>query len=105
MENETVLSVFVKKVIDENLGMIVVFDDEGSIIYLNEAMKNEVEYADGEVDIRKIFVSLIPEDMTIPAFMERQGHETAETVVYRKNNTCFSAHVSYTHKRDHETVL
>ena len=91
MENETVLSIFVKKVIDENLGMIVVFDDEGSIIYLNEAMKNEVEYAEGEVDIRKIFVSLIPEGMTIPAFMERQGHETAETVVYRKNNTCFSA--------------
>lgn len=91
MENGTVLSVFLKKVMDENLGMIIVFDDEGEIIYLNEAMKKEVEYAQGEADIRKIFVSLIPEDMSIPEFMEQKGCETAETVVYRKNNTCFSA--------------
>ncbi len=95
MDNKEIISSVLKKILDENIGIIIIFNDDGTIIYINETGKKEVEYNINDIDIRTLFVSFFPEDVEISEFMESLNGKIVETVVYRKNNTCFNvlAHV------------
>ncbi|MCI8805640.1 MAG: PAS domain-containing protein [Clostridiales bacterium] len=90
MYNKEVLSIVLKKIVGENIGIIVIFDDDGKIIYMNETGKKELEYDIQDTDIQTLFMSFFPEDMTISEFIKSLSDKIIETVVYRKNNTCFN---------------
>jgi len=93
MDNKEVESIVIKKILGENIGIIIIFNDEGKILYMNETGKKELECNTDtqSIDIRSLFVSLFPGDKTISEFMESLNGDTFETVVHRKNNTCFNA--------------
>ena len=47
-----------RTVLDGILGTVLVFNDKGVVIYINDSGKDELGYKDGEVDIREIFATL-----------------------------------------------
>lgn len=93
MEDKTVLSGAVKRVLDENVGIILAFNDEGTLIYMNRMGEEELGYTVGETDIRDIFSHLVSGEEALSSLVKEMSGKNISTVVYRKNNTCFSAAV------------
>ena len=71
--------------LENAIEMIIIQDKNGIILYSNSGCNEELGYEQGLVNHR--VVDVIPEEL------ELENGYVAETMVYRKNRTCFSATV------------
>lgn len=94
----------IRKVFDENLGITLVFNDEGDVVYLNEAAKKELGFEDGEVNIRDIFAVLFAENVSVQDFVSDTEGKVTTATAYRKNYTCFTAEIKTVRMTSEEDV-
>lgn len=82
-----------RRVFDDILSILLVFDNKGIVIYINEAGRKELNYEANEVNIQEILSTLFDDDTDIESFMANASDKVIETPVYRKNYTCFNAEI------------
>ena len=72
--------------------MIIVFDETGNILFSNRAANFELGYEEGlkNVNLRTIMRQQFPQDRN---FSVEAIRGIIETVLYRKNNTCFPVRI------------
>lgn len=82
--------------LENNLGIIIAFDNEGIVRFINSIGREELNYNCDEVRITDIFVSLLGEEVeNLDYFVKSMNGTLIKTVAYRKNNTCFPAAVRF----------
>ena len=82
-----------RTILDGILGTVLVFNDKGVVIYINDSGKDELGYKDGEVDIKEIFATLFNGNIGISEFIKYTVGNVKNIPVYRKNCTCFNAQI------------
>lgn len=91
MENTMTMS----SLLENNLGIIIAFDNEGIVRFINNIGREELNYNNDEVKITDIFVSLLEKEENLEDFVRSRNGTLIKTVVYRKNKTCFPAAVRF----------
>lgn len=91
MDTSMFLPDSMKLVFDNILSIVLLFDDNGNITYINEPGKSELGYEANDVNIRDIFPMLLSENTSVSFFTENAAQKITNVTVYRKNHTCFNA--------------
>lgn len=81
----------IHEVLDNILGSIVVFGDDGKITFINRVGIEELGYHSVDTDITSILSMLFHNHMNISDYIKTIDGTQIRTSVYRKNNTCFPA--------------
>lgn len=79
----------IHEVLDNILGSIVVFGDDGKITFINRVGIEELGYHSVDTDITSILSMLFHNHMNISDYIKTIDGTQIRTSVYRKNNTCF----------------
>ncbi len=81
----------IQNLLKNQYGMTVVFDNQGSLLYISQNGEEELGYQQQNTNIRQICKPMFPQDMDIESRVEKINGREVHTVVYRSNGTCFSA--------------
>lgn len=82
-----------QELLDNSLGILIAFDDEGNVIFLNLTAINETGYHADEVRINQIFSQIFEDEKSIVETVKKRRGESISTVAYRSNFTCFPAKI------------
>lgn len=78
-----------------DLGIIIAFDDQGKVTFLNGIAKEELDYQENSVCISDIFTALFDEKCDYDEYVRAKQGQPLKTVAYRKNNTCFPVTIRF----------
>lgn len=81
----------IKDVLYHSLELLIAFDQSGKIILLNEKSVKELGYKDKEADIKDVLPRLFSDGRQYEDVIEGLEQNEQNTIVYRKNQTCFPA--------------
>lgn len=88
-------SVFID-IANDVLGIIVTFDKNGKIVMLNRSAEEELGYREGEeVYVWDIFRPIFHKPTDLAEFIEQNRNHQIESVIYRKNKTCFPVELRF----------
>ncbi len=82
---------YLDRIADILFEFLIVFEDDGTIVHVNEIVCSSLMYDDGESigNIEKIFPSLFYREGDSLIFRDDMDGHVIDTVAYRSNNTCF----------------
>lgn len=93
--------------LDHALEMVLVFGNDGTIIYANPAAKEQLEF--GEDIYNRFIDDVFPNEfqtMTSSFVMKKDfSKETMNLVAYRRNQTCFSVRASFTKVQESPAIF
>ena len=86
-----------RSLLENNLGMIIAFDGQGTVTFLNGIAREELDYRQGKkkISVEDIFPTLIRENCNYDEYVNSVQGQLIKTVAYRKNNTCFPVMIRF----------
>lgn len=83
------------QITDQMLDILLLFHENGKILYANQNAKREFGYEDGfeTFSIRDLFPILLQQIDDFREYAANQKDEQIETIAYRKNQTCFPVEI------------
>lgn len=88
--------------LDNALGIMMVFMENGQVLFLNETGKKELGYQAKPISLLQIFPNLLDEEKDISAQIAKQAGQEIHLPVYRANRTCFPGRLRYAMTRVEE---
>ena len=85
------VSSMVNEVLNNSLGIVIVFNDKGEVSFLNQVGIEELGYQPEESDIAGMAATVFRELNNYVADAKAFEGKKIKTTIYRKNNTCFPA--------------
>ena len=82
-----------RNIFDHIFCVMLVFDDNGVITYINESGKKQLGYNEREVNIQEILPTLFTDEIDIAMFVINAADKVVYAPAYRKNCTCFNADI------------
>ena len=81
-----------EKLFDTSMELLVTFNEEGNILFINKTGKKELRYQNIEtLNIRKILMPLFNQSSSLKEVISEIGDRKVDTVIYRGDLTCFHA--------------
>lgn len=86
-----------RSLLENNLGMIIAFDGQGTVTFLNGIAREELDYRQGKkkISVEDIFPTLIRGNCNYDEYVNSVQGQLIKTVAYRKNNTCFPVMIRF----------
>ena len=86
-----------RSLLENNLGMIIAFDGQGTVTFLNGIAREELDYRQGKkkISVEDIFPTLIRENCNYDEYVNSVQGQLIKTVAFRKNNTCFPVMIRF----------
>lgn len=85
------------KIVEETIEVVLVFNENGDILFGNRTAKEKLKYNEGEfqkINMNRIFrQEFQTEDGGYFPFQKEKIFEKSETAMYRKNSSCFLANI------------
>lgn len=83
--------------VDNALEMVIMFAEDGRVLYTNKSAQKKLEYKDACTDIyvKDIFPGEFQDEDIQRKMQELAGEEAGNMMAYRGNRTCFSAKVRF----------
>lgn len=81
--------------LENDLGIIIAFDNNGLLRFINNIGREDLQFDNNEVMITDIFTVLFDGESSYDEFVKAMSGRLIKTVAYRKNNTCFPIAVRF----------
>ncbi len=85
----------IEYLLDHVLGIIMVFNENGNIIFLNEAGRKELAYQQPHIDLRQIIPGFFDGEADIAEQLKEKAGIEYKLSFYRENQTCFPGRFRY----------
>ena len=87
-------TVVFEELLDMSMEMLIIFNNQGNIVFMNQKGKDELGYQNFEkVDIRQIMIPIFHNDVDIKEKVKELEGKKADTIIYRSDLTCFHAFI------------
>lgn len=90
----------IEYLLDNALGIMMVFREDGDVLFLNETGKKELGYQERAIRLEQIFPGLLDEEQDIPLQILQKAGTEIRLPVYRANMTCFPGRLRYAMTRE-----
>lgn len=84
-----------KSILDNSLEIVMVFDEQGKILFLNEMGEKELGFQTVPSSLKQILPEITKEDGTLTEEIKKKAGSEIRLTVYRANTTCFPAKMHY----------
>ncbi len=85
----------IQSLLENALGIMLIFRQNGLVIYLNETGKKELGYESGDCTLTQILPGFAQDGTKVEELIARKTGEEIRLPVYRRNMTCFPGRIRY----------